>query len=418
MEDKIRGLGNGRVIIQRDFNRLETELKEAHTQIAELQKKKIGHDDEVVLAHVRISTLEMIIEDIQAAIRKLVAGSVATALEAQAANMENADNTNRNTEPREAPRCNLHHTGPCTGKCQTCNKVGHLTKNCINKGPATGSNPLPVLVTCHAYGKKGHYRNQCPKANNNAYERAYLPRAKNAHQDLNVVTSTFLLNQRLVRVLFDSRADKCFVSISLASMLNIPQITLDTTYDIDMANGNLVGTNTIIQGCNLILLNQPFEIDLMPIKLDSFDVVIGMDWLSKYHARIIYDEKVVHIPIDVLIDTKPDFISTALGTMFFLAQGKSLDLKAKKESSDEECSTSSSEDEEYAIAVKDFKKFFKRRDAATRIILLENIQNYRKIRTKEILSEVLRAIAVKKMMRSDENSSIDDLALDNEYDKL
>ncbi|GKC40817.1 putative reverse transcriptase domain-containing protein [Tanacetum coccineum] len=93
-------------------------------------------------------------------------------------------------------------------------------------------------------------------------------------------------------------ADKSFVSISLASMLNIPPITLDTTYDIEMANGNLVGTNTVIQGCTLILLNQPFKIDLMPIKLGSFDVVIGMDWLSKYHARIICDEKVVHIPID------------------------------------------------------------------------------------------------------------------------
>ncbi|GJU51727.1 reverse transcriptase domain-containing protein [Tanacetum coccineum] len=94
------------------------------------------------------------------------------------------------------------------------------------------------------------------------------------------------------------RADKSFVSISLASMLNIPPITLDTTYDIEMADGNLVGTNTVIQGCTLILLNQPFEIDLMPIKLGSFDVVIGMDWLSKYHARIICDEKFVHIPID------------------------------------------------------------------------------------------------------------------------
>ncbi|GJS53082.1 putative reverse transcriptase domain-containing protein [Tanacetum coccineum] len=92
--------------------------------------------------------------------------------------------------------------------------------------------------------------------------------------------------------------DKCFVSISLASMLNIPPITLDTTYDIEMADGNLVGTNTVIQGCTLILLNQPFKIDLMLIKLGSFDVVIGMDWLSKYHARIICDEKVVHIPIN------------------------------------------------------------------------------------------------------------------------
>nr|GFD09397.1 transposase, Ptta/En/Spm, transposase, Tnp1/En/Spm-like protein [Tanacetum cinerariifolium] len=103
---------------------------------------------------------------------------------------------------------------------------------------------------------------------------------------------------------------------------------------------------------------------------------------------------------------------------------KSLALKAKKESSDKECSTSGSEDEEYAITVRDFKKFFKRRgrfvrqprndkktfqrsrddknskmienalDAATRIILLDNVQNHRKIRTKERLSEILETIAV------------------------
>ncbi|GJS01088.1 reverse transcriptase domain-containing protein [Tanacetum coccineum] len=195
-------------------------------------------------------------------------------------------------------KCTLHHTGPCTIKCQTCNRVGHLTRNCRNKGPATGSNQQPVSVICHACGEKGHYNYQCSKANNNAHGRAYLLRDKNAHRDPNIVTGTFLLNQHLARVLFDSGADKSFISISLASMLNIPPITLDTTYDIEMANGNLVGTNTVIQGCTLILLNQPFEIDLMPIKLGSFDIVIGMDWLSKYHARIIYDEKVVHIPIN------------------------------------------------------------------------------------------------------------------------
>ncbi|GKD50682.1 putative reverse transcriptase domain-containing protein [Tanacetum coccineum] len=107
------------------------------------------------------------------------------------------------------------------------------------------------------------------RVNNNAHGRAYLLRDKNAHQDPNVVT--------------------------------------DTTYDIEMADVNLVGTNTIIQGCTLILLNQPFEIDLMPIKLGSFDVVIGMDWLSKYHGRIICDKKVVHIPIDAqVIEKKSD----------------------------------------------------------------------------------------------------------------
>ncbi|GKA99144.1 reverse transcriptase domain-containing protein [Tanacetum coccineum] len=171
-------------------------------------------------------------------------------------------------------------------------KEGHLTKNCRNKGPGTGSNLLPVTVTCHACGEKGHYANQCRKTtNNNAQGRAYMLRDRNAHQNPNVVMGMFLLNQHLARVLFDSGADKSFVSISLASMLNIPPITIDTFYNIKMADGNLVSTNTVIQGCTLTLLNQPFEIDLMPIKLGSFDVVIGMDWLSKYHARIICDEK-------------------------------------------------------------------------------------------------------------------------------
>ncbi|GJS58513.1 reverse transcriptase domain-containing protein [Tanacetum coccineum] len=195
-------------------------------------------------------------------------------------------------------KCTLHHTGPCTVKCQTCSRVGHLTKNRRNIGLAIGSNQQLVSVICHACGEKGHYNYQCSKANNSAHGRAYLLRDKNAHRDPNVVMSMFLLNQHLAGVLFDSGADKSFVSVSLASMLNIPPITLDTTYDIEMANGNLVGTNTIIQGCTLTLLNQPFKIDLMSIKLGSFDVVIRMDWLSKYHARIICDKKVVHIPID------------------------------------------------------------------------------------------------------------------------
>ncbi|GJU51934.1 reverse transcriptase domain-containing protein [Tanacetum coccineum] len=195
-------------------------------------------------------------------------------------------------------RCNFHHTRPCTSKCNICNKVGHLSKNCRSKKPTTGSNQLPVTVVCHACGEKGHYINQCRKTNINAQGRTYMLRDKNAPQDPHVVTGTFLLNQHLAKVLFDSGADRSFISISLASMLNIPSITIDTFYDIEMADGNLVSTNTVIKGCTLTLLNQPFEIDLMPIKLGSFDVVIGMDWLSKYHAKILCDKKVVHIPIN------------------------------------------------------------------------------------------------------------------------
>nr|GEW47500.1 reverse transcriptase domain-containing protein [Tanacetum cinerariifolium] len=71
-----------------------------------------------------------------------------------------------------------------------------------------------------------------------------------------------------------------------------------TTYNIEMADGDLISTNIVIQGCTLTLLNQPFEINLMSIKFGSFNVIIGMDWLSKYHAKIICDEKVIHIPIE------------------------------------------------------------------------------------------------------------------------
>ncbi|GJY30070.1 hypothetical protein Tco_0413565, partial [Tanacetum coccineum] len=74
MEDKIEGLGNGRVIIQRDFNQLESELQEARTQISGFQREQIRHDDEIVLASVRISTLEMIIEDIQVTMALLPPG--------------------------------------------------------------------------------------------------------------------------------------------------------------------------------------------------------------------------------------------------------------------------------------------------------------------------------------------------------
>nr|GEV08166.1 putative reverse transcriptase domain-containing protein [Tanacetum cinerariifolium] len=145
--------------------------------------------------------------------------------------------------------------------------------------------------------QQGHYRRQCSKTNINANGRTYLLKDKNAHQDPNVLTGMFLLNHCPARTLFDSGADRSFVSISFASMLNISSIKLDTTYNIEMADENLISTNTVIQGCTLTLLNQPFKIDLMPIKLGSFDVVIGMDWLSNYHAKIIYDEKVIHIPI-------------------------------------------------------------------------------------------------------------------------
>ncbi|GKA08699.1 putative reverse transcriptase domain-containing protein [Tanacetum coccineum] len=66
-------------------------------------------------------------------------------------------------------RCTLHHTGVCTVKCQTCNKVVHRTRNCRSKGPATGSNMRSISVICHACGEKGHYKSQCSKTDNSTF---------------------------------------------------------------------------------------------------------------------------------------------------------------------------------------------------------------------------------------------------------
>nr|GEV26231.1 copia protein [Tanacetum cinerariifolium] len=118
---------------------------------------------------------------------------------------------------------------------------------------------------------------------------------------------------------------------------------------------------------------------------------------SKDLASLSLDELIGNLKVYEMIIKKDSKIVQAK------VERKALALKAKKESSDEECSTFKSKDEEYAMAVKDFKKFFKKRenalDAATQIILLENVQNHQKTRTKELLSEVLRVIAAKNMMK-------------------
>ncbi|GJV73606.1 putative reverse transcriptase domain-containing protein [Tanacetum coccineum] len=93
-------------------------------------------------------------------------------------------------------------------------------------------------------------------------------------------------------------ADRSFVSTTFSSLIEVTLTTLDVGYAIELADGRVVGADTIIRGCTLNLLDHPFNIDLMPIELGSFNVIIGMDWLSKYHVVIVCDEKIVRIPYD------------------------------------------------------------------------------------------------------------------------
>ncbi|GJZ19537.1 reverse transcriptase domain-containing protein [Tanacetum coccineum] len=415
IEDKIEGLRKGRVIIQQDFNNLEAKLQQARAKISKLQKKQMGNNHKISLARFRITDIEHIINEsisssedkkdfnsealamTQAAIKKLVADSVAAALEAQAATMASTNNPNRNTGPTGTPiarkgnykefiSCQPFYFNGTEGAVglirwfeQT--ELVFSRSNCAEENKvtfATGTLTDDALSWWNAYAQpigieqdnkitwtelkrlltnkycprtevrkmEDEFYNLTVKGNDlKTYVRRFqelavlcpnmvpnteklmevfiggLPRSIEGNVTASkpqTLEEAITITQRLMdqnrrqqavkayaatpaennRVLFNSKGDKSFISTSLASMLNILPITIDTFYDIEMTDENLVSTNTIIQGCTLTLLNQSFQIDLMPIKLDSFDIVIGMDWLSKYHAKILYDEKVVHIPID------------------------------------------------------------------------------------------------------------------------
>ncbi|GJT77499.1 putative reverse transcriptase domain-containing protein [Tanacetum coccineum] len=114
--------------------------------------------------------------------------------------------------------------------------------------------------------------------------------------DSNVVTSMFLLNNRYASILFDTGSDRGFISTAFSSLIDIAPTPLENSYDVELANGKIVGIDTIIRGYTLNFLNHPFNIDLMPVELGSFDVIIGMDWLRRCHAMIVCDEKLVLIP--------------------------------------------------------------------------------------------------------------------------
>nr|GEY51658.1 reverse transcriptase domain-containing protein [Tanacetum cinerariifolium] len=179
-------------------------------------------------------------------------------------------------------RCFTRHVGSCMIKCQNCEKV---------KQEETGE------VRGQAYAIKDA-----------------------EPQGPNVVTGTFLLNNRYASVLFDSGSDRSFMDTRFSSMPSIKLVKINASYDVDLADGRVVSTNTILKGCTLNFANHLFEINLMPIELGTFDVIIGMDWIIKHDVVIICGEKVVRIPYDnktlTIESNKEDIPVTAFRTQY------------------------------------------------------------------------------------------------------
>ncbi|GKE25300.1 putative reverse transcriptase domain-containing protein [Tanacetum coccineum] len=190
-----------------------------------------------------------------------------------------------------------------------------------NVNPVNARNP--TVRACYECGSTDHVRSTCPRLNraqgpeenrpnqvaannggqgrgnqgNQARGRAFMLGAEEARQDPNIVTGTFTLNNHFATTLFDSGADYSFVSTTFIPLLGLEPNELGFKYEIEIASRQLVEIDKVIKGCKLEIEGHVFDIDLIPFGHGSFDVIIGMDWLSNYKAEIICHEKVVRIPL-------------------------------------------------------------------------------------------------------------------------
>ncbi|GKE45432.1 putative reverse transcriptase domain-containing protein [Tanacetum coccineum] len=222
--------------------------------------------------------------------------------------------------------CNSYHApgGPCR-ICFNCNCPDHLARDC--RGMPRNMNPVnarnPTVRACYECGGTDYVRPAYPRWNraqgprenrlnqvaannmgqgcrnqrNQARGRPFMLGAEKARQDTNIVTGMFTLNNHFATTLFDYGADYSFVSTTFISLLGLEPNDLGFKYEIVIASGQLVEIDKVIKGCRLEIEGRVFDIDLIPFGHGSFDVIIGMDWLSNYKAEIIYHEKVVRIPL-------------------------------------------------------------------------------------------------------------------------
>nr|GEW04332.1 hypothetical protein [Tanacetum cinerariifolium] len=158
------------------------------------------------------------------------------------------------------PKCDYHHDGPCAPKCTNCKKIGHLACDCKGRPAATTTNNNTNTnnnnnsnnnnqrsqgenargINCVECGVQGHYKSDCPKlkngnqaGNKNVVARAYTVGTTGTHPNSNVVTGTFPLNDRYASILFDTGADRSFISTAFCSLINIIPTTLDHGYDVE-----------------------------------------------------------------------------------------------------------------------------------------------------------------------------------------
>nr|GEY17872.1 transposon Ty3-G Gag-Pol polyprotein [Tanacetum cinerariifolium] len=152
-------------------------------------------------------------------------------------------------------KCQRHHNGPCTKKCHKCNKVRHFARDCRSSGNVNVANAqrdnkeTPKGNGCFECGASGHFKRDCLRLRNknggNRNAQGWVYAVGNAEKnenaamnpDSNVVTSTFLLNNRYASTLFDTGTDRSFIYKAFSSLVNIDLTPLGSSYAVELADG-------------------------------------------------------------------------------------------------------------------------------------------------------------------------------------
>ncbi|GJU37269.1 putative reverse transcriptase domain-containing protein [Tanacetum coccineum] len=217
--------------------------------------------------------------------------------------------------------CNSYHApeGP-RRTCFNCNRPVHLAKDC--RGVSRNVIPInaknPTVRACYECGSTDHVKSACLRLNRAQGPGGNCLNQVVANKGVRVVETkgaklgvghscweqrklammgTFTLNNHFATTLFDFGADYSFVSTTFIPLLGIKPSELGFRYEIEIASGQLVEIDKVIKGCKLEIEGLVFDINLIPFGHGSFDVTIGMDWLSNHKAEIIYHKKVVRIPL-------------------------------------------------------------------------------------------------------------------------
>nr|GEX63340.1 putative reverse transcriptase domain-containing protein [Tanacetum cinerariifolium] len=215
----------------------------------------------------------------------------------------------RQTNKRKADDFSKNNHGPQQQPAKRQNVTKAYNMGSSEKKPYGGNLPkaIPKGSGCFECGALGHFKRDFPKLKSkdrgNVNAQGWVYAIRNAKRngnasrdpDSNVIMGTFLLNNRYASILFKTGADRSFISTAFSSLIDIFPTPLGNNYDVELADSKIVGLDTIMWGYTLNFLNHPFNIDLMSVELGSFDVIIGMDWLRRYHVVIVCDEKLVRV---------------------------------------------------------------------------------------------------------------------------